>query len=100
MCVRARAQLLHCFRLLVTPWTVVCQAALPMEFSRQEDWNGVPFPTPGHLPNPGIGHESLVCPALAGRFFTTSATREAPGDGGPDLTCLEGEVADVWGETQ
>ena len=64
VCVRARAQLLHCVRLFVTPWTVVCQAALPMEFSRQEDWNGVPFPTPGHLPNPGIGHEPLVCPAL------------------------------------
>ena len=55
----ARAQLLHCVRLFVTPWTVVCQAALPMDFSRQEDWNGVSFPTPGHLPNPGIEHESL-----------------------------------------
>ena len=44
-----------------TPWTVARQAPLSMEFSRQEYWNGLPFPTPGDLPNPGIEH---VCPAL------------------------------------
>ena len=36
------------------PWTVACQALLPMEFSRQEYWSGVPFPTPRDLPNPGM----------------------------------------------
>ena len=39
---------------LATPWTVVRQAPLSMEFSRQEYWSGLPFPSPGGLPNPGI----------------------------------------------
>ena len=37
-----------------TPWTVVRQAPLSMEFSRQEYWSGLPFPSPGNLPNPEI----------------------------------------------
>ena len=41
-------------RLFVTPWTVAHQAPLPMEFSRQEYWSGLPLPSPGDLPNPGI----------------------------------------------
>jgi len=44
-------------------------------FSRQKYWSGLPFPSPGDLPNPGIERAS---PALAGRFFTIWATREAP----------------------
>ena len=55
-----------------TPWTVACQAPLLMEFSRQEYWSGVPFPTPVDLPDPGIEPASPVSPALAGRFFTTA----------------------------
>ena len=43
-----------------------------MEFSRQEYWNGLPFPTPEDLPNPGIEPLSLASPALAGRFFTAA----------------------------
>ena len=38
----------------MTPWIVACQAPLSMEFSRQEYWSGLPFPSPGDLPNPGI----------------------------------------------
>ena len=38
----------------MTPWTVAHQAPLPMEFSRQEYWSGLPFPSPGDIPNPGI----------------------------------------------
>ena len=38
----------------VTPWTVARQAPLSMGFSRQEYWSGLPFPSPGDLPNPGI----------------------------------------------
>ena len=38
----------------VTPWTVALQAPLTMGFSRQEYWSGLPFPSPGDLPNPGI----------------------------------------------
>ena len=39
---------------LVTPWTVAHQAPLSMGFSRQEYWSGLPFPSPGDLPDPGI----------------------------------------------
>ena len=39
---------------LVNPWTVVCQAPLSMEFSRQEYWGGLPFPSLGDLPDQGI----------------------------------------------
>ena len=41
-------------------------------------WSGLPFPSPGYLPDLGIKPASLTSPALAGRFFTTSATSEAP----------------------
>ena len=58
-----------------TLWTAARQAPLSMGFSRQEYWSGLPFPSPGDLPNPGIESKS---PALAGGFFTTSATWEVP----------------------
>ena len=48
-----------------------------MAFSQQEYWNELLCPPPGALPNPGIESASLTSPALAGRFFTTSATWEA-----------------------
>jgi len=41
-------------RLFAIPWTVAYQAPQSMEFSRQEYWSGLPFPSPGHLLNPGI----------------------------------------------
>ena len=47
-------------QLFVTPWTVAYQAPLSMEFSRQEYWNGLPFPSPGDLPDPGIEPRSPV----------------------------------------
>ena len=71
MCV----SVLSLVQLFATPKTVAHQAPLFMGFSRQEYWNGVPFPLPGDLPNPGIKPRSPVSPALAGRFFTT----EPPG---------------------
>ena len=63
-------------RLPVTPWTVVCQAPLSMGFSRQGYCSGLPFLSLGDPPNPGIKPMSLASPALAGGFFTTSATWE------------------------
>ena len=60
-----------------TLWTVAHQSPLSLGFPRQEHWSGLPFPSPGHLPDPGIEPTSLKSPALVGRFFTTSATREA-----------------------
>ena len=61
-------------RLFVTLWTVACQAPLFVGFSRQEDWSGLLFPSPGDLLDPGMEPTSPVSPALAGWFFTTSAT--------------------------
>ena len=55
-------------RLFEKLWTVARQAPLSMGFSRQQYWSGLPFPTPGDLPNPGIEPAS---PALAGKFFIT-----------------------------
>ena len=52
------------------------QTHLSMEISRQDYWSGLPFPTPRGLPDPGIKPVSLKSPALAVRFFTTSATWE------------------------
>ena len=60
-----------------TLWTIACQAPLFMGFSRQEYWSGLLCPSPGDLPDPGIKPVSLKSPALAGGFFTTSATWEA-----------------------
>ena len=53
-------------RLFVTPWTVAHQAPPSVEFSRQEYWSGLPFPSPGDLPDPGIepGSPTLQTDAL------------------------------------
>ena len=58
--------------LFVTPWTAARQAPLSVGFPRQEHWSGLPFPSPGNFPDPGI---EPMSPALAGGFFTT----EPPG---------------------
>ena len=47
-------KLLSLVWLFATPWTVACQTPLSMGFSRQEYWNGLPLPSPGDLPDPGI----------------------------------------------
>ena len=54
-----------------------CSPPLSVEFYRQGFWSGFPFPTPGDLPHSGIEPMSLVSLALAGGFFTISATWEA-----------------------
>ena len=61
----------------VTLWTVACHAPQSMGFSKQESWSGLPCPPLGDLPNVRIKPASLMSPALAGEFFTTSATWEA-----------------------
>ena len=74
------AQMLSCLALSnssATPWTVAHLAPLSMELFRQEYCSGLPFPSPGDLPDPGIQPASLVFPSLAGRFFSTTATWEA-----------------------
>ena len=62
---------------LCAPWTIAHQVPLSMALSKQEYWHGLPFLSPGDLPDPGIEPASLVSPALAGRFLTTSATWQA-----------------------
>ena len=62
---------------LCSPMECSLLVPLPTEFSRKEYWSGMPFPTPGDLPNPGVEPRSPVPPALAGRSFTTSAAWEA-----------------------
>ena len=55
-------------RLFATPWIVAYQAPLSMGFSRQEYWSGLPFPSPGHLHNPGIEPRS---PSLQANALTS-----------------------------
>ena len=74
MCMHAKSLQLC---LTVTLWTVTHQAPLSMAFSRQEYWSGLLCPPAGHLPDAGIEPTSLVTPALAGGFCTTTATWEA-----------------------
>ena len=59
------------FDSLVIPGAVAGQAPLSMAFPRQGYWSGLPFPSAGYLPDPGI---NAVSPALIGRFFTTEPT--------------------------
>ena len=56
----SRAQRLSHVQLFATPWTIASQVPLSMEFSMQEHWSGLPFPTLGDLPDPGIKLESLA----------------------------------------
>ena len=72
------AQLLSHIWLLEALWTVAGQSSLFIEFSQQEYWSELPFPPPGDLPHSGIEPTSLVSLALAGGFFTTKVTWEAP----------------------
>ena len=67
-----KAKLLSRVQLFVTPWTVAHQAPTSMGFSRQEYWSGLPFPSPGDLPDPGIEPRS---PA----FQADALTSEPPG---------------------
>ena len=63
----------------MTPWTVACQALLSMKFYRQEYWSGLPFHSPGDLPDPGIKHGS---PAMK----VDSLSSELPGK--PICVCV------------
>ena len=58
-------------QLFATPWTIACQDPLSMGFSRQEYWNGLPFPSSEDLPDQGSNPHLLQVSYFAGRFFTT-----------------------------
>ena len=70
--VKVRVTSLSRVRLFATPWTVVYQAPPSVGFSRQEYWSGLPFPSPGDLPNPGIEPRSST-------LLADSLTSEPPG---------------------
>ena len=61
----------------VTPWTLAHQAPLSMVFSRQEYWSGLPCPSPGDLPNPGIKPTSLASPGIGRQILYHCTTWEA-----------------------
>ena len=71
---KKKACMLSHVQLFATLWTIACQAPLSMELSRQKYSRGLPFPTLGDLPDPGIEPTSLVSAALASGFFSTSVT--------------------------
>ena len=67
-------------QLFLTPWYAAHQAPLPMGFSRQEYWSGLPCPPPGDLPNRGIGPVSASVSCIAGRFFITGSLGKPSGN--------------------
>ena len=67
-----KVKLLSRVRLFAAPWTVAYQAPRSLGFSRQEHWSGLPFPSPGDLPNPGIEPGSPT-------FQADALTSEPPG---------------------
>ena len=67
---------------------------MSMEFSRQECWNGLPFPSPGNLPDPGIEPMSPMSPAFAAEFFTLAPPGKIVSSY-TDLGSLEGPIYTV-----
>ena len=82
----SEVKLLSRVQLFVTPWTVAYQAPPSMGFSRQECWSGLPFPSPGDLPNPGI---ELGSPALQ----TDALPSEPPGKPNRDRSGQFGSIS-------
>ena len=81
---KVKVKSLSCVRLFATPWTKVHQAPPSMGFSRQEYWSGLPFPSPGNIPDPG----------LEPRFPSLQAdtlTSEPPGNLATNLLIVEGQ---------
>ena len=72
-----RAQSFSHVYLFAIPWSVAHQVPLSLEFTSQEYWSGLLFPSPGDLLSPGIKPTSLVPPVLAGGVFTTHTSRRA-----------------------
>ena len=83
--VKVKVKSLSHVQLFETPWTVAHQTPPSMEFSRQESWSGLPFPSPGGLPNPGIEPES---PALQ----VDALPSELPGNPSKWTTFPEGST--------
>ena len=63
------AKLLQSCLTLSDPWALTPPASLSMKFSKQKYWSGLPCPSPGDIPHPGIKTTSLIAPAFAGEFL-------------------------------
>ena len=74
--IACRLSRFSCVRLCETPWIIAHQVPLSVGFSRQKYRSGLPCPPPGDLSNLGTEPMTLMSPALAGRFLTTSTTWE------------------------
>ena len=72
-----------------TSWTVACQAPLSIGFPRQEYWSGLPFPSSGGLPDPGMESRAPVVPALQADSFTTDPQAS------PLRTVMRGKLANL-----
>ena len=79
-------QSLSCVQLFATPGTAACQAPRSVGFPRQEYWGGLPFPSPGDLPDPGIEPTS---PAFSGGFLTTELAGRSVGCWAPPEYCRQ-----------
>ena len=80
--VKVKVKSLSSVRLFATPWTIAYQAPPSMGFSSQEYWSGLPFPSPGYLPDPGIEPRSPT-------FQADALTSEPPGNLSlPNITAL------------
>ena len=97
LCV-VRCSVISLVWLSAAPRTVAHQAPRSMGFSKQEYWSGLPFSSPADLPNLGIETVSPVVSALAGRFFTTSATWESiASPEGIEISFTSAEGIQTWG---
>ena len=83
-------------RLFATPWTVAYQVPPSMGFSRQEYWSGLPFPSPGDLPDPGIEPGS---PTFQAEALTSEPPRKPFSGGldGKESTCNSGDPGSILG---
>ena len=84
---KAKVKITHCVCLFATPWTIACQASLPMELSRQEYWSGLPFPSPEDIPNPEIKPRS---PALQANSLPSEPLGKPKNTGVHSLSLLQG----------
>ena len=90
-----RVLVTQCVQLFATPLTVACQAPLSMGFSRQEYWSGLPFPSQGDLPYPGI---ELRSPVLQADYLPSEPLKiNSEGNGNPlQYSCLENPNTLAW----
>ena len=89
--------MLNHVRLFSTPWTVACQAPLSVGFSREEYWSGLPFLSPGNLPDPGIEPRS---PTLQADSLPSEEKKKKRGYTSEYIKGLEGAwqiVNDIYG---